>query len=72
MDGDIEEIEVRGYPAIQIRDEHDGDLLVAVLVEGRFAVVAGADGRIDDDFVWDALDEVDFGMLADWEDYGTR
>ncbi len=72
MDGEIEEIEVAGYPAIQVRNEKDDDLLVAVLVAGRFAVIAGADGRIDDDFVWDALAEVDFGMLEDWKDYGTN
>ena len=54
------------------RDDDDGDLLVAVLVAGRFAVIAAADGRIGDDFVWDALDEVDYGMLEDWKDHGIN
>jgi len=72
LDGELEEIEVAGYLAIQIRDDNDDDLIVAVLVADRFEVIVGADGRIDDDFVWDALDEVDFGMLEDWNDYGTN
>jgi hypothetical protein len=70
IDGDIEETEVRGYPAIQIRDEDDGDLLVALIVDGRFAVVAGGEGRHNDDFVWEALDEVDYRRLEGWTDYG--
>ena len=72
LDGALEEIEVAGYPAIQIRDDNDDDLIVAVLVADLFEVIVGADGRIDDDLVWDALDEVDFGMLEDWKDYGTN
>lgn len=72
LDGELEEIEVAGYPVIQIRGDNDDDLIVTVLLADRFEVIVGADGRIDDDFVWDALDEGDFGMLEDWKDYGTN
>jgi hypothetical protein len=72
IDGDIEEIEVEGYPGIRIRDEEDGDLLVALIVEGRFAVIAGAEGRGNDDFVWDALESIDYDRLEDWVDYGKN
>lgn len=72
IDGDIEEIEVRGYPAIRIRDDEDGDLLVALIVDGRFAVVAGGEGRRNDDFVREALDEVDYRQLESWVDYGRE
>jgi len=70
VDGEIEEVEVEGYPGIRIRDDEDGDLLVAVIVEGRFAVIAGAEGRDHDDFVREALRDVDYGQLEDWVDYG--
>jgi hypothetical protein len=72
IEGDIEELEVEGYPAIRIRDEDDGDLLVAVLVEGRFAVVAGGPGTGSDDFVWEALEEIDYRQLRRWVGYGEN
>ncbi len=72
VDGDLEEIEVEGYPAIRIRDDDDGDLLVALIVEGRFAVIAGAEGPGNDDFVWEALNEIDYSRLENWVDYGKR
>jgi hypothetical protein len=72
VDGDIDEIRVRGYPAIRIRNEEgDGEgLLVALIAEGRFAVAAGAAGRVDEDLLRDALDDVDYDRLEDWADYG--
>lgn len=70
VDGEVEEVEVEGYPGIRIRDDQDGDLLVAVIVEGRFAVIAGAEGRDNDDFVREALRAVDYDQLEDWVDYG--
>ena len=72
FDGDVEEIEVEGYPAIRMRDEDDGDVLVALLVEGRFAVIAGGPGQAHDDFIWEALEEVDYRRLERWADYGRR
>lgn len=72
IDGDVEEIEVRGYPGIRLRDEHDGDFIAALIVEGRFAVIAGASGPGNDDVVWDALDEIDYRRLEGWVDYGKR
>ena len=72
VDGEIEEIRVEGYPAIRIRDDDDGGLLVALIVEGRFAVIAGAEGRGSDDFVREALEEIDYDRLEDWVDYGKR
>lgn len=71
MDGDVEELEVEGFPAIRIGDE-DGDGLVALLVEGRFAVVAGVSGRHDPTLVREALQDVDYRQLAGWVDYGKR
>jgi hypothetical protein len=68
VDGEIDEIRIDDYPAIRIRDE-DG-LLLALVAEGRFAVAAGAEHRIDEALVRDALDEVDYGRLEDWVDYG--
>lgn len=70
VDGDIEEIRVRGYPAIRIQDDDGDGLLIAMIAEGRFAVAAGAEHRIDEDLVRDALDEVDYGRLEDWGDFG--
>lgn len=72
IEGEIEEIEIEGHPAIRIRDDDDGDLFVALIVDGRFAVIAGAEGRDNDDFVWDALEEVDYDRLGDWVDYGKN
>lgn len=71
LDGDVEEVEVEGFPAIRIEDE-DGDGLVALLVEGRFAVIAGANGRHDPALVREALRDVDYRQLARWVDYGKR
>jgi len=70
--GEIEEIEFGGYPAVRIRDDDDGDFLVALIVEDRFAVIAAADGRGHDDFIWEALDEIDYRRLEGWREYGTR
>lgn len=72
IEGDIEELQLDGYPGIRTRDDDHGDLFVAILVEGRFAVIAGADGRDNDDFVWEALELVDYDRLEDWVDYGKR
>ncbi len=76
IDGEVEEIRVDGHPAIRIRGDGDrggdGGVLVALLYEGRFAVVAGAQGRGNEDLVYDALDEVDFRQLRRWADYGTN
>lgn len=77
IDGDVEEIEVDGQPAICIRGDEDrggdGGVLVALLFEGRFAVVAGVQGqgRASEDLVYDGLDAVDFAQLGRWTDYGT-
>ena len=72
VDGEVEEIRVEGYPAIRIRDDEDGDLLVALIVEGRFAVIAGAEGRGNDDFVMQALEAIDYRRLEGWLDYGKH
>ena len=72
IDGEIEEIEVEGYPAIRIRDDGDGGVLVALIVEGRFAVIAGAEGRGYENFVWEALGEIDYDRLESWVDYGKN
>mgnify|MGYP006969358043 CR=1 FL=1 len=87
FDGDVEEITVDGYPAIRIRGEvnvegegrrwrarreRDGGVLIALLVEDRFAVVAGAGDPRHEDLVYDALDEVDYRQLRRWEDFGSR
>ncbi len=71
VDGEVEEIQVEGYPAIRIRGD-DGDLLVALIAEGRFAVIAGSEGRADGDFVREALREIDYDQLEDWVDYGKH
>lgn len=70
IDGDFEEIEIGGYPGVRVRDEHDGGLLVGILVGGRFAVVAGGDGSNSEKFVWDALERIDYDRLEGWVDYG--
>ncbi|MDH3272324.1 MAG: hypothetical protein OEN56_13375 [Gemmatimonadota bacterium] len=70
IEGDTQELEVEGYPAILIDDDDDGDRFVALLVEGRFAVIAGSDGRENRDFVWEALGEVDYRRLERWVEYG--
>ncbi len=72
ISGEIEEIDVAGRPAIRISDDDDGDVLVALLVEGRFAVIAGTKGGRHEDFVWEALDEIDYRQLERWVDYGKR
>lgn len=74
VDGDIEEIQIEGYPAIRVRGEDgDGDgVLMALIAEGRFAVAAGGKGRIDEGLVRDALEEVDYDRLEGWADYGRR
>jgi hypothetical protein len=72
VEGDIEEVTIAGRPGIRIRDEYGRGFLVALLVEGRFAVVAGAEGRGHEDFVREALAEVDYDRLEDWADYGRR
>jgi hypothetical protein len=75
LDGDIEEITVDGHPGIRIRGDgdrrSDGGVLVALLYEGRFAVVAGSNRGANEDLVYDALEDVDYRRLRRWADYGT-
>ncbi len=71
LDGDVEEVEIEGFPAIRMEDD-DGDLLVALLVEGRFAVIAGASDRHDAELLREALRDVDYRQLAAWVDYGKN
>lgn len=70
IDGEIEETTVRGYPAVRIRDD-DGDTLVALIVEGRFAVIAGSGEARPEVFIDEALDGIDYRQLRRWADYGT-
>lgn len=70
IDGDIEETTVRGYPAVRIRDD-DGDTIVALIVEGRFAVIAGSGGPRPEAFIDEALDGIDYRRLRSWVNYGT-
>jgi len=75
IEGDVEEIEIRGYPAIRIRDDEERDhdeqgQLVVLIVEGRFAVIVGSRGPENADFTRAALAEVDFRRLERWEGYG--
>lgn len=74
VDGDVDEIRVEGYPAVRVRGDdrdHDG-LLMALIAEGRFAVAAGAEDRVDEALIREALEEVDYDRLEDWADYGRR
>ncbi len=71
LEGEVEEIRVGGYPAIRVRDDHDGGMLFAVLIEGRFAVVAGAEDDRHERLVRQAIDEVDTRTLRRWREYGT-
>ena len=71
-DGEVEEISFDGNPAIRIRDKDGENTFTAVLVAGRFAVFAGAEHRDHEDFVREALREVDVRQLRRWEDYGTN
>lgn len=70
IDGDIEEIRVEGHDAVRIRDEHDDGLLIAMIVDDRFAVVGGSNGSVREQEVLRALDRVDFDRLEDWRGYG--
>jgi hypothetical protein len=72
IDGDIDELSIEGYPAIRIRDEDGEGILVALIAEGRFAVAAGAEGRINEDVVRDALGDVDYRRLEEFVGYGRR
>jgi hypothetical protein len=72
LKGEVEQIELEGYPGIRVRDETDDGLLVAVMVERRFAVVAGAEGYGHDALLREVLRDVDFGRLEGWEDFGTH
>jgi hypothetical protein len=76
IDGEIEETEFDGHPAIRIRSERkrgrESGYLIAFLVEGRFAVLAGADRAGHEAFVREILDDVDYRRLEGWADYGTR
>ena len=72
IDGEIDEIRVEGYPALRMRDEDDDGLLIALIVEDRFAVLAGSEDRRAERVVRDALDEIDYDRLEDWVDYGRR
>ena len=71
FDGDVEEIRVDGHPAIRIVDEDDGSLLIAMLVEGRFAVAAGAKGGDREELLHAALEDVDYRQLRRWIGYGS-
>ena len=71
VDGDLEETTVDGRPALRLRDDRDGDALVALLVDGRFVVVAGVDGG-DEDWVRRALELIDYDRLEEWTEYGVR
>lgn len=71
FEGDVEEISVDGHPAIRIVDEDDGGVLIAMLVEGRFAVVAGAGGRDREALLREALEDVDYRQLRRWIGYGS-
>jgi len=70
--GDIDETRIEGYPAIRIQDEDGDGILMALIAEGRFAVAAGADDRVDEDVIREALEDVDYDRLEDWVDYGRR
>jgi hypothetical protein len=72
LEGEVEQVELEGYPGIRVQDDEDGGVLVAVMVERRFAVVAGSAHHGHDVVVREALGGVDFGRLEGWEDYGTR
>lgn len=72
FDGHVEELRIDGHPAIRLEaEEHEGHL-VALLVGSRFAVIAGAEGRRNDDFVREALGSIDYDRLEDLVDYGKR
>jgi hypothetical protein len=70
VDGDIDEVRVEGYPAVRMSDEDGDGILLALIAEGRFAVAAGAEDRIDEDLIREALEDVDYDQLEDWVDYG--
>jgi hypothetical protein len=72
VDGEIEEMEVDGYPAIRIRGDDDRGVFVALIAEGRFVAAAGSEGRGNEDLVMEALGDVDYDRLEDWGEYGTR
>ena len=72
FDGDVEEMSVDGHPAIRIRDDEDDDVLIALLVEGRFAVIAGSQSSGNEDLLREALDDIDYRQLRRWADYGMR
>jgi hypothetical protein len=72
VDGHVEEIRVGGHPGIRIQDEDGDGLLIALLVEGRFAVVSGAAGRDNEDFIREALEDVDYDRLQNLVTYGVR
>jgi hypothetical protein len=74
VDGDVDEMRIGGYPAIRVRgedDDHQRDgILMALIAEGRFAVAAGAEDRVTEHVIREALENVDYGRLEDWADYG--
>jgi len=72
VDGKIDELTIEGYPGIRIQDEDKDGIVMALIAEGRFAVAAGGDDRIDEDVIRDALEDVDYDRLEDWVDYGRR
>lgn len=71
VDGEVEELSFEGSPAIRIRDKDGGGVFIAVLVAGRFAVFGGAESRHLEDFVREAVREVDVRRLEGWAEYGT-
>jgi hypothetical protein len=72
VEGDIEELRIGGYPGIRIRDDDGNGVMMALIAEGRFAVAAGGEGRVDEDVLREALEEVDYRRLEDWVAYGRR
>ena len=70
IEGDVEETEIRGYPAIRIRDDEGRGEFVVLIVDGRFAVIVGSEGGGEGNFTTSALAEVDYRRLERWEGYG--
>lgn len=72
FEGDIDEIRIDGRPGVRIQDdEHDG-VFVALMVEDRFVVAAGAHGPGHEAMVFEALDAVDYRQLGRWTNYGSN
>lgn len=72
VEGDVEELDFEGNPAIRIRDREGDGTFIAVLVEGRFAVFGGTENHRSEDFVREAIRDVDVRRLRGWREYGTH